>query len=154
VTSGATAFDKLKTLVGTWCGTTPGGRPVGVTYRLSAGGSALVETWDLGPQREALTIYHLDGAELMATHFCPHGNQPRLKMTRAVGQKLDFSFHDATGLLPGQGVQQAFWIEVGADRFTRSETYLQDGRSETETIAYERLERQAETVSSGISASS
>ena len=105
MTSSAAVFETLKGLFGEWRGTTPGGRPVGVTYRLSAGGSALVETWDLGPQREALTIYHLDGAELMATHFCPHGNQPRLKMTGAAGQRFDFALHGATGLLPGQGVQ-------------------------------------------------
>ena len=140
MTSGAAAFEQLKSLVGEWRGATPAGKPVGVTYRLSAGGSALVETWDLGPQREALTVYHRDGAELMATHFCPHGNQPRLKITRVAGQRFDFTLHDATGVLPGQGVQQAFWIEIGADgRFTRSETYVQDCRSETETITYEPL---------------
>ena len=142
MTNGAAAFETLKALVGEWRGTTPAGRPVGVAYRLSAGGSALVETWDLGPGREALTVYHFDGAGLMATHFCPHGNQPRLKMTRAAGRRFDFTFSDATGVQAGQGVQQAFWIEIGTDgRITRSESYLQDSKSETETITYERVKR-------------
>ena len=155
MTNGAEVFEKLSTLVGEWRGETPAGRLVGVNYRLSAGGSVLVETWDLGPERESLTVYHLAGDALMATHFCPHGNQPRLKMTRAAGRRFDFTFYDATGVLPGQGVQRAFWIEIGTDgRITRSETYVQERNSETETITYHRLKCQAAAVSSGISASS
>jgi hypothetical protein len=87
-----------------------------------------------------MTVYHLDGPELMATHFCPQGNQPRLKMMQSTGSRFDFAFHDATGVLPGQGVQRAFWIEIGSDgTLTRSETYVQGEKSETETISYQRL---------------
>jgi hypothetical protein len=134
------AFAQLKALVGEWRGKRPDGRKIGVTYRLSAGDSALVETWDLGRDREALTIYHLDGGTLMATHFCPQGNQPRLRMRQSAGSRFDFTFHDATGILPGQGVQRAFWIEAHGDgTITRSETYFQDGEPETETITYKRV---------------
>ena len=136
----AAAFEKLRSLVGEWRGETPSGAPVGVTYRLSAGDSVLVETWDLGPARESMTVYHLDGPELMATHFCPQGNQPRLKIMQSTGSRFDFAFHDATGVLPGQGVQRAFWIEIGANgTLTRSETYVQGDKSEMETISYQRL---------------
>jgi hypothetical protein len=133
------AFAQLKSLVGEWRGNRPDGRKVGVNYRLSACGSALVETWDLGADLEALTLYHRDGGMLMATHFCPQGNQPRLRMRQSAGRRFDFTFHDATGVLAGQGVQRAFWIELHADgTFTRSETYVQDGETVTEAITYAR----------------
>ena len=96
--AGAMAFQQLKGLVGEWRGQRPDGREIGVTYRLSARDSVLVETWSLGPGLESLTIYHMDGAELMATHFCPQGNQPRLRMKRAAGSRFDFTFYDATGV--------------------------------------------------------
>ena len=135
----AAAFDRLKALVGEWRGHRPDGRAVGVDYRISACGSVLVETWDLGPGLEALTVYHMDGDDLMVTHFCPQGNQPRLKLSRGAGNRFDFAFHDATGIEPGQAVQRRFWIELGADgSFTRGETY-EGEELETETIAYDRL---------------
>ena len=138
--AGSAAFEQLKSLVGEWHGQRPDGRKIGVTYRLSAGGSVLVETWNLGPQRESLTIYHMDGSALMASHFCPQGNQPRLRMTQATESRFDFSFYDATGIDPGEAVQREFWIEIGADgRITRSETYVQADESESETITYERV---------------
>ncbi len=140
-TAGAAAFERLKGLVGEWRGRRPDGREIGIAYRLSAAESALVETWDLGPGRESITIYHMDGPELMASHFCPQGNQPRLRMARATASRFDFTFHDATGIEPGQAVQRAFWLEVGrAGAITRSETYVGDGdEAETETITYERV---------------
>jgi len=138
--AGAAAFERLKGLAGEWRGQRPDGREIGIAYRLSAGGSVLVETWTLGPGRESLTIYHMDGSDLLATHFCPQGNQPRLRLARAAGSRFDFTFLNATGLGPGQAFQHDFWIELGADgRLTRSETYVQGDESETETITYERV---------------
>ena len=137
--SGASAFQQLQTLVGDWSGPRPDGRPVGVSYRMSANGSALVETWTLAPGQESLTIYHMDKRDLVATHFCPVGNQPRLVMTRAAGSRFDFTVRDGTGIEPGASFQHDFWIEIGADgRITRSETYVQGDGTEEETITYSR----------------
>jgi hypothetical protein len=63
-------------------------------------------------------------------------------MIHLTGSRFDFAFRDATGVLPGQALQRAFWIEIEADRaITRSETYVEDDESETETIRYERVGR-------------
>jgi hypothetical protein len=138
---GAAAFERLKGLAGQWRGRRPDGREVAVAYRLSACGSVLVETWDLGPGREALTVYHKDGGGLIASHFCPQGNQPRLRMIRAAEARFDFAFLDSTGVEPGQAVQREFWVEFGPDgSFTRGETYVEGDESETETITYRRVE--------------
>jgi hypothetical protein len=138
--AGAAAFEQLKNLVGEWRGQRPDGREIGVTYRLSARGSVLVETWNLGPGLESLTVYHIDGSELLATHFCPQGNQPRLRMRQGAGSRFDFTFLDATGVEPGQAIQHDFWIEIGADgTIARGETYVQGDEAESETISYERV---------------
>jgi hypothetical protein len=73
-------FAKLQTLVGEWEGKTEAGRVLKVSYRLTANNTVLVETWTLGPQRESLTLYHMDNESLIATHYCALGNQPRLRL--------------------------------------------------------------------------
>jgi hypothetical protein len=138
--AGAESFERLKALVGEWRGRTPGGRDIGVSYRLTAHSSALVETWDLGPGRESMTIYHMDGTELLASHFCPLGNQPRLALKRASADRLDFEFRDGSNLDPATDAhQQSFWIEFqGPDAIVRSETYREGGDEESEAVQYQR----------------
>jgi len=129
--SAADAFKQLGSLLGVWDGKFEDGRPHRVSYRLTAGGTVLVETWTLGPARESLTLYHLDGDALIATHYCPQGNQPRLQLDRATGapERLSFVFRDGGNLqVPGKSHQHAFWIEPkGPDVFVRSETYVENG---------------------------
>lgn len=139
--AGAESFERLKTLVGEWRGRTADGRDIGLAYRLTAQASALVETWDLGPGRESITIYHMDGKELLASHFCPLGNQPRLALKRASGSRLDFEYRDGSNLDPARDPhQQSFWIEFhGPDAIVRSETYREGADEETEAVRYERV---------------
>jgi hypothetical protein len=137
----AESFERLKTLVGEWAGRTPQGRDIGVSYRLTADETALVETWDLGPGHQSMTIYHMDGSELLASHFCPLGNQPRLALKRASGDRLDFEFRDGSNLNRARDAhQQSFWIEFhGPDAIVRGETYREGEKEETEAVRYQRL---------------
>ena len=73
------AFQALKSLVGAWQGRTEAGRTFLVSYRLTANDTVLVETWTMSPTRQSMTVYHMDGDGLIATHYCPQGNQPRLQ---------------------------------------------------------------------------
>lgn len=133
-------FQRLCQLEGTW---KDDQSVTTVAYRKSANGSVLVETWrwpDKGI--EALTLYHLDENDLIATHYCPVGNQPRLTFTP--GDKADrFAFHFVSATnLPDKNVDhcESFWIEINsADRFTRSETYSENGRSNTQQSTYQRM---------------
>jgi hypothetical protein len=125
----AAAFSSLKSLVGDWQGR-DGDRVVSVSYRLTANDSALVETWTMSPTRESMTIYTLDGERLIATHYCPQGNQPRLLLRRQDADgKLQFQFLDGTGMQDKTASHQhAMWIKIDStDGFTRSETYIQNG---------------------------
>ncbi len=138
------AFAKLQTLVGEWEGQTASGRALKVTYRLTAANSVLIETWTLGPQRESLTLYHMDNESLIATHYCPVGNQPRLRLKEGGSAALfAFEFVSATNLpKPEAAHQHHFEMELlDAKSFARSETYLENGKGEPERIVYTRTNR-------------
>ncbi len=134
----AAVFKELGGLVGTWEGTFANGRKHTVTYRLTAGGTVLLETWALAPGRESLTLYHLDGETLVATHYCPQGNQPRLQLGEdGYPTRRAFRFRDGTNLqVPGASHQHAFWVELqGPNRLLRSEAYVPNGSSAAEQAA-------------------
>jgi hypothetical protein len=130
------AYDRLATLQGEWEGSYANGKEHRVSYRLSAAGTALVETWDLGPGKEAMTVYYIDGDRLLATHFCPHGTQPRLQLVDQVGGELRFEIIDGTGLsAPGRSHQVRFAMEVRTpDSFARSEAYIENNARSTEAV--------------------
>ena len=130
----ANAFKQLSSLVGAWEGKFEDGRPHSVSYRLTAGGTVLVETWTLGPGRESMTLYHMDGETLVADHYCPQGNQPRLQLAKSEdADKLSFVFRDGANLqVKGKSHQHAFWIKLnGQNSFERSETYIENGSTST-----------------------
>jgi hypothetical protein len=75
------AFEALKSLEGKWAGTAGAGEesnPVEIIYKVTAAGSALMETLMPGTENEMVTVYHMDGDRLMLTHYCAGGNQPRM----------------------------------------------------------------------------
>ncbi len=138
VNPAAAVFQELCTLVGTWEGTFANGRQHTVTYRLTAGGTVLVETWALAPGRESMTLYYLDGDALVATHYCPQGNQPRLRwVPDGLPARRTFTFQDGSNLqAKGASHQHAFWVEVqGPDRYLRSETYVANGSTAAQAAA-------------------
>ena len=123
--SAVIVFNELTTLVGDRQGyDTREKHSYSVNYHLTANGSALVETWTVSPGREALTIYTLDGSRLLATHYCPRGNQPRLVFAgQDSGGNFRFQFVDGTNLQDPNGIHQhAFRIrETPTERRGRSE---------------------------------
>jgi hypothetical protein len=137
-------FTKLQTLVGEWEGKTEAGRALKVSYRLTANNTVLIETWTLGPTRESLTLYHMDNESLIATHYCPVGNQPRLRFKEGGSASLFvFEFVSATNLpKPEAAHQHRFEMELlQPNSFARSETYLENGKGEPERIVYTRTIR-------------
>ena len=90
----AARFDKLKSLTGTWETSDPEGKVMGaVVYRVTSAGSAVEETLFGGTDHEMVTMYTKDGDDLVATHYCSLGNQPRMKAE--VGNdatKISFAF--------------------------------------------------------------
>jgi hypothetical protein len=140
--SDAAVFAHLQSLVGSWESTAPTGRLLTVHYSLHAKASVLMEAWKLGPASDALTLYHLDGGTLMATHYCPLCNQPRLLLKPSrTADNYTFEFVSATNL-PGLDVahQHSFELRLlGPDLLWRSETYLERGVAQTEAVSYRRI---------------
>jgi hypothetical protein len=88
------AFERLKSLVGTWETVEKGSKRPGVaTYTLTGGGKVLMEV--MGGMA---TAYHLDKGTLVLTHFCGAGNQPRMRVKTIEndGRHFVFEMYDIT----------------------------------------------------------
>ena len=74
-------FELFKKLAGTWTGTgmSESDKPSTFTYKLVAGGSTVMETIMPGTEHEMVTMYYMDGNDLVLTHYCMLGNQPHMK---------------------------------------------------------------------------
>jgi len=90
------AFEALKKLAGEWTGTGPDGKPGTIKFKTTAGGTVLVETMFPGTDHEMITVYHMDGPDLVMTHYCMMGNQPRLKAESA-GEAKKIAFKSVGG---------------------------------------------------------
>ena len=101
---GRAAFARLKSLAGEWEGTvmTPDGPPVRVRWEPTAGGSVMRETMFPGTGHEMVTMYHLDGGELVLTHYCMAGNQPRMKLATFTPDEVAFDFTGGSNLDPAR----------------------------------------------------
>ena len=92
------AFDQLKALTGTWRVAEREDHPLRIRFYLTAGGKTLVESWEVEDRSHSLTIYHRDDDSLLATHYCPQGNQPRLEMVPGEDGEIRFTLRDVTDL--------------------------------------------------------
>ncbi len=137
-------FKQLQGLAGSWKLTTPksaGQSRFRISYRLISRDTALVETFGDPAGSITQTVYHLDGPNLMATHYCAQGNQPRLRLqTDSTDTTLHFAFFDVTNL---KHPEDSHLIDL---RFTllkdgrteREETYLSNGQKDVSTLVLER----------------
>lgn len=95
------AFERLKSLAGTWNGRTMkvDGDPTTVEYRVTAGGSVVMETMFFGEPHEMINMYTVDGDAVLAQHYCAAGNQPvlRLNAAKSSANQLVFDFVKVTG---------------------------------------------------------
>jgi hypothetical protein len=96
------ALERFKDLAGKWVGKMGTGserHDAVVTYKVTSNGSAVVETIDPGGAHEMVTVIHPDGDDLVLTHYCAIGNQPRMKASgTSNGKIVKFAFVDATNL--------------------------------------------------------
>jgi hypothetical protein len=96
----ASAFDRLKQLAGDWQLANPTDEAsrgkIVERYRLTAGGSAVVETHFPGTDHEMVTVYNRDGDQILLTHYCHLGNQPQMR-ARLGDNKDELVFEFAGG---------------------------------------------------------
>ncbi|HVT59322.1 MAG TPA: hypothetical protein VHR45_13080 [Thermoanaerobaculia bacterium] len=130
----------LKALAGSWQAKGPDGKAVRATYEVQSGGSAVVEKLEMGGPA-MITVYYADGKDLMLTHYCSMGNQPRMRTAGApTGKEVDFAFVDATNLeTPAadhmHGLKFTF---TDANHFSQVWTMHRDGQEMPVTFSFER----------------
>ncbi len=93
--TGSAEFERMKQLVGAWEGTSDMGKQgekVKVEYRLTAGGSALVETLFPGTNEEMVSVYTDRNGKLAMTHYCMLRNQPRMTLAKADARTIELVF--------------------------------------------------------------
>lgn len=99
-------LEQMKALAGTWVAADENGNPtdqVVSIIRVTAGGSAVHETLFPGDPMEMVSVYHLDGSDLVMTHYCVLGNQPRMKADPASPPKqIRWVFAGGTNLDPAK----------------------------------------------------
>jgi hypothetical protein len=138
------SFDQLKSLTGNWEGKNSQGMPMQVTFRDTAGGSALMsEIHGHGPE-SMISIFHLDGPNrLILTHYCGVGNQPRMQATASPDGKIfTFDFVDATNLAtPDAGhMQRVVFTIIDANHHTEDWTFADHGKDMKELFDLHRSE--------------
>jgi hypothetical protein len=131
------SFDQLKSLAGSWEGKSSQGEPVQVTFRMTAGGSALMSEI-VGHGENMISVINFDGPNrLLLTHYCAVGNQPRMQASASPdGKTITFNFVDATNLdSPQSGHMDHLVIAMlGPDHHTEEWNFIDHGKQMKEVF--------------------
>lgn len=130
----ASGLDRFKALAGEWTAAEDGEMSkkgdLVARYFVTASGSAVVETVFPGTPHEMVTVYHLDGSDVVLTHYCMEGNQPRMRAKAAAGSRVDFAYDGGTNIDPKRDRHMnSAWVEfIGADEIRTEWTELAEGK--------------------------
>ncbi len=99
------AFNKMKSLAGTWKGTMGSGKEakeVTIKYEVISAGSSVVETHFPGQPHEMISVYNDVDGKVQMTHYCALHNQPTLKLQSLKGDTLSYDFVKGTNMDPNK----------------------------------------------------
>ena len=131
------AFDKLKTVAGSWVGqltTFPQEPSVEGTFvqfslRVTSRGHALVHELSVsGIPDHPVTMFYLDEDRLLLTHYCDAGNRPRMVgKVSPDGKTLEFDFLDLSGGNQRGHMHHAVFTFIDENHHTEDWTYMMPG---------------------------
>ena len=126
------AFDKMKTLAGSWQGTIMG-ISINVTIRLASSGTAILHeaTTEGGrPPNHEITMFYVEGDRLLATHYCDGGNRARFEGKLSPdGMASEFNFLDVAGSTRGGLVKRMVFTTIDANKHLVEFTFVRpDGK--------------------------
>jgi hypothetical protein len=127
------AFEKLKTLAGSWQGTVMG-MSVNVTIRLASSNTAILHeaTGDgKRPPNHEITMFYVEGDRLLGTHFCDGGNRVRWEGKMLPdGKTIEFTFLDVAGSTRGGYLKGFVFTMIDANHHTAELTFVMpDGKA-------------------------
>jgi hypothetical protein len=126
------AFEKLKTLAGSWQGAIMG-ISINFTIRAASSGTAILHEGNTdggGPPNQEITMFYVDGDRLLSTHYCDAGNRSRFEGKMSPdGKTIEFSFLDVTGSTRGGYLKDMVFTMIGANHHTAQLTFVMpDGK--------------------------
>lgn len=143
-TAAGASFEKLKSLAGEWEGkTVEGGKelPTTTSFRLVSDGSALMNVLAVGTPHEMVTMFHMDGSDLLATHYCAAHNQPRFRCVSSPEPNIvAFEFKDATNL-SGPAAPHMVRVKftlLDPNHHVEDWTFLANGQTNTRRLDFHR----------------
>jgi len=123
-------FSQLKSLTGSWEGKSLDGKSVIVSYRETAGGSAIMS--EIQDDHSMISMFNLDGpSKLLMTHYCAAGNEPRMQASVSPdGKTITFNFMDATNLasLDDGHMQQMILTLLDDNHHTEDWVFIAHGK--------------------------
>ena len=123
------AFEKLKTLAGSWQGSFMG-TPVKITIRVTSSGNAILhEGTSSAIPDNPITMLYVDSDRLLLTHYCDSGNRPRMQGKLSPdGNTVTFDFLDVSGSTEKFLMHDAMFTMVDADHHIEAWTYSLHGK--------------------------
>ena len=126
------ALAKLKTLSGSWDGSVMN-ISINFTIRAVSSGTAVLHeghTSAVGPPKNEITMFYLEGDRLLATHYCDGGNRSNFEGKMSADEKtIEFSFIEVVGSTRGGYLKDLAFTMTDADRHTVGLTFVMpDGK--------------------------
>jgi hypothetical protein len=143
---GSEAFERMKQLVGSWEITMDMGKgpmKMKASYKLTAGGSAIVETIFEGTPHEMVTVYYDNPKhKLNMTHYCMLRNQPKMALKSAKPNELMFDLSKSSDIkVAKEGHMHSLTMTFnGNDKMVQHWTRFESGKKkEVVEIAFQRV---------------
>ena len=122
------AFEKLKTLAGSWQGSVMG-MSVQATIRVTSRGNAILhEMTSSAMPDNPITMIYVDGDRLLLTHYCDSGNRPRMEGKMSPdGNSVEFTLIDITGNTEKGFMNHVAFTIVDANHHNEESTWMLPG---------------------------
>jgi len=144
-------FERFKLLAGEWVGKFSEGDGKGmdavVRYKVTSGGTTVVETMAPDSQHEMVTVIHPDGDDLALTHYCMIGNQPRMKAAgKSDGNKVAFKFVSASNMKSDQDMHmhEVVFTFIDKDTLKTEWTNYNEGKAAGTAVFELKRKKQVE----------
>ena len=130
------ALQKMKTLVGTWKGTASDmeDEKIEVQYKLSSGGSSVIETLAPGSSHEMTTVYYDEGGKLAMTHYCMLGNHPVMLLKKESPEELSFAVDTKDPINEEAHMHTLEIVFLGPDSIEHRWAMFNKGKEEHKTV--------------------